>query len=115
MLTFSWQASAPSTSLTGYVQRDCLSCDLCSGDCISKHDVRSAGRSPESYVGEAVSSLGFCRRGAVPNEGLDEAIAQMGRKLGTLYWALWQEVVFLHIKWAECNELFIPPPTGLIY
>jgi hypothetical protein len=46
----------------------------------------------------------------VPNEGLDEAIAQMGRKLGTLYWALWQEVVFLHIKWAECNELFHTTP-----
>jgi hypothetical protein len=41
-LTFSWQVSAPSTSLTGYAQRDCLLCDLCSGDCISEHDVDSA-------------------------------------------------------------------------
>jgi hypothetical protein len=50
------------------------------------------------------------RSGAMADSGLDEAVAKMGREFGTLYWTLWQEVVFLHIKWAEYKELFHATP-----
>ena len=39
-------------------------------------------------------------------EGKAEQVKAMGEQLGTLYHALWQEVVWLIVKWGEYVELF---------
>jgi len=33
-------------------------------------------------------------------------INSMGKDLGELYTAIWNEVVWLHMKWGECVELY---------
>jgi hypothetical protein len=40
-------------------------------------------------------------------------IEKMGEALGTQYYALWQEVAWLHRKWAEFVELFGSKPTRI--
>jgi hypothetical protein len=40
------------------------------------------------------------------DQALAENIAAMGRELGELYSALWQEVAWIHSKWAEYVQLF---------
>jgi AbiU2 len=40
-------------------------------------------------------------------------IAKMGEELGSLYYALWQEVVWLHVEWAEYVELYGTKPSRI--
>jgi hypothetical protein len=47
------------------------------------------------------------------DNGLKSAIAAIGQKLGSLYWALWQDVVRLHTCWDEYVELFGTSPERI--
>ena len=48
--------------------------------------------------------------GDVMTNGFDEAKATMGHDLGTLYWALYQEVAELHLRWHEYCKLYHHTP-----
>jgi hypothetical protein len=47
------------------------------------------------------------------DESKSENIARMGVELGELYSALWQEVAWVHAKWAEYVELFGTNPERI--
>ena len=46
-------------------------------------------------------------------EARAEQVQVMGEQLGTLYHALWQEVVWLHAKWGEFVSLFGTKPSRI--
>lgn len=82
--------------------------------------LKKTGRAEQMLVGQAPAMLlvGGNRKSAgaadmtVARTGTAEEtkrhyIAKMGEELGSLYYALWQEVVWLHVEWAEYVELYI--------
>jgi hypothetical protein len=48
-----------------------------------------------------------------PAEVDNHYLVKMGEALGTQFYALWQEVVWLHWNWAEFVELFGTKPTRI--
>jgi hypothetical protein len=48
-----------------------------------------------------------------PEETKNHYISQMGDELGSLFYALWQEVVWLHVEWHEFVQLFGTKPARI--
>lgn len=48
-----------------------------------------------------------------PEETKKHYVSLMGEELGSLFYALWQEVIWLHIEWHEFVELFGTKPSRI--
>jgi len=53
------------------------------------------------------------KRSFTAQESKDRYVDKMGQALGTQFAALWQEVAYLHIKWAEFVDLYGTKPARI--